>query len=189
MATAWDESDYWRAQVGGANRQIMADDFRKMLGPLISVLDDDTVSSLAAGKSQAQRDKEEVFERVRREVQSDAPSRSSAMFLCESEEQLRTYISTFAFPIEGKRIIEVQTVVYLDDVLPEAISAWALEPDLVRDLNECRRFRANPRFLNCNTGDWAYHARRYWAGEDCDPLELTEILFRGFFRVTRIISV
>jgi hypothetical protein len=55
-------------------------------------------------------------------------------------------------------------------------------------LNTLRRVRVNPMHLDCAPEDRIAKARLYWSGADTGASQLTEVLFEGFFAISRIVQ-
>lgn len=194
--TSWERSNYWDVSDDYRQASFMADELRVSARDLFSGFGrstaeaDEYADRLGAQKAEVQSRKELEFERVRRTEFSDLPSRSSSIFLCESEDQLRAYIEQFKFPVENRSIIELEVVAL--DLSPEEERDWARGfGRRVKDLSELRknrRHRANPKFLNCNSHPSSFeeNARRYWRGERTSISDLTEVLLRGLFRPLQI---
>lgn len=188
--TPIEESRYWIAQ-HDAQRQ-----FDTMLPEMVGLRDALALLGLspeaaARAKAQAQAAKEDLYERVRAAEFSDAPSRRRCMFVCESEAELREYIARYKFPTAGRTVFELQMVTWTVEPTETQLADMQLSRESFQRLNELRRIRVNPRFLDSNGENNAERttlARRYWSSDNTEPEQLTEVLFEGFFVVKRIVE-
>lgn len=145
----------------------------------------------ARAKGQAQAAKEDLYETVRAAEFRDAPSRRRCMFVCESEEQLREYIARYKFPTAGRTVFELQMVTWTVKPTETQLADMQLSQASFQCLNELRRVRVNPRFLDSNGENTAKRtmlAQRYWSSDNTEPEQLTEVLFEGLFVVKRIVE-
>jgi hypothetical protein len=98
-------------------------------------------------------DKEQLWERLRKETAAERPSRIGAFFLVETEDRAREIADRW-FVGEQRRIIKTRV-----------IEGSAL-------------FRADAHWLDSQTADWERSARRYW-GEEQSEAPAPEILVHG----------
>lgn len=187
--TPHNESNYWK-------KHSNIDELTKLIAldtkqhPLFKLLNDENLEKLAISKAKAESAKESLLEDIRLDSFPHLPSRRRCIFLCESEEQLNIYLEKYQFPRKGRVVLELETI-YFDPVSEECWTSFGLTEKVFRQLNECRRFRANPKFLNCNSlplDEKKSMLQRYWLGQETSSEHLTEVLYEGFYRVTRIIQ-
>jgi hypothetical protein len=110
--------------------------------------------------------KEYIFEDIRRKEFVEKPSRQDCMFLFPLEVDINDFARNLGYNLNDRTIIEVET------------------------LNEEQIHFADLTLLNVNIhnhNEKEEAARLYWSGTNKRNLE-TEILYRGQFRVTKIIA-
>lgn len=185
-STSWAESNYWSSQ-NKLDAQAMQTELERQSlsnSPLSKMF----AKPLALLKAKAQQKKEVNAERIRSREFAERPSRKNCLFLCESETQLRTYMSRYGYKILGRNILEVELLSFEEP--PADIAQMRFSREEFDVLNVPNRHRANPRYLDCNTPGPEQEAmlRAYWRGEETEREHLTEVLFRGFFRITTIIE-
>lgn len=186
-ATSWDRSAYWNAQQDDSQQiAAMVDDFKTREASAFLQAIGMTAEEAARSKGRVQRQKEAVFEMVRANEFSDAPSRMRCMFVCESEQQLRDYVARYHFPTVGRTIVEIR-IGSIDD---EHFGQVGVSRDLFDRLKAPRRIRVNPSFLDCNGqhAETVQSAREYWGSVNTGTERLTEVLFEGFFEIKRIVE-
>jgi hypothetical protein len=98
-------------------------------------------------------EKEQLWERVRKEINEALPSRVGAFFLVESESRAKEIADRW-FAGEQRNIVKARVIA--GSVL----------------------FRADARWLDSRRENWEAKARRYWAG-DVSELPMWEILAHG----------
>ena len=171
-ATTWNPSLYWATLQSDA----------AAMTPLFN---------LRLFKATIQFKKEQIFERIRKMEFPNKPSRQNCMFLCESEAQSREYAAKFGFTLPAYRLFEIECLVFEEHPTDEELDGWHISKDVFAELREPIRHRGNLDFLRCNGYDDSRiedMARRYWRGENTGNDVLTEVLFRGFYRVIRAIG-
>ncbi len=188
------ESEYWKRQRDIASAGTAgAKDFKKIsvLSGVEIHLTDEQALSCSIEKAKAQMNKEHIFERVREKEYPDRPSRKSCMFLCESEDQITHYAKQFGFQRPPYTIFEIECQEVLEDWSDDALKRSGIPREIFNEMRQPNRHRSNPDFLVCNVlTEVAIEdmARKYWRSEKTDDDSLTEVLFRGFFKVTRLIE-
>jgi hypothetical protein len=191
-ATLWEETHYWNFQGGNNEEQIqqMARDFEAVAIQSGAKFSKPAVTAMARNKAKAQRMKEEQLERIRATEFPDLPSRRNCIFLCESEGQMRQFITEFGFPTKDKRIIELRTILFKEELNRQELAGFGITKEQFQELNKCNRHRANPKFLNSNIPgpEQQNKMRRYWRGDHTGEDELTEVLYYGFMQLDRIVE-
>lgn len=188
------ESEYWKKQrdiesAGAA----WAKDFKTLsLSRGVDIqLSDEQALACSVKKAKMQHEKELIFERVRKADYPDKPSRKSCMFLCESEDQIKLYAKQFGFQRPPFTIFEIECQEILEDLADDVLKRSEIPREIFNEMRQPNRHRVNPDFLACNVlteVEIEEMARKYWRGEKTGGDALTEVLFRGFFKVTRLIE-
>ena len=186
----WAESTYWQHQHNLEQAtDFLEQDLRRAAAELVAAGVNCDWRALAGIKARAQRDKEDLFERVRAEEYPDRPSRQDCIFLCESRDALDDYLAKYHFGTLGKSVLEIEMVEYCDKKTDDDLTKMGLDRRRYDVLNSMLRCRVNPNFDCQGPGvDQVAAARRYWRGDETSPGDITEILFYGFFRVHRVLS-
>jgi len=195
--TPLNKSEYWKRQFNlQANAVGMAKEFEDIQLPLDAStvhikISEAEAQAHALHKAQRQLKKEQIFEQVRRKEFPLKPSRQTCMFLCESEAQIRECAIKFGFAMPPYRIFELECLSIEENLTEGTLEATGMTQDVFEEMRAPNRHRGNPDFLVCNIySDMAIEdmARKYWRGENTNNEFLTEILFRGFFRILRAVG-
>jgi hypothetical protein len=196
-ATPLAQSEYWKRQLNPqANVVAMAkgfEDIQLQLGAstVHIKISEQQAQAYAFLKAQAQLKKEQIYEEVRRNEFPLKPSRQTCMFLCESEAQSSETAIKYGFATPPYRMFELECISIEEHLTEDKLEAMSMSKDVFEEMREPNRHRGNPDFLVCNIcSDTVIEdmARKYWRGENTSSEFLTEVLFRGLFRVLRVVG-
>lgn len=169
LPTSWTQSNYWTQQHDTLRlaQWIVEHEFTDAM---FASLSSTHRYALALAKAQAQSAKENLAEQIRSASFPGRPSRSDCMFACATGEDLWRYVDRYRFPLSGRCGIEL-----------EVLSAPGTP--VVH--------RADPAWLDCNgdsSGAQRAAIHKYWHGDAKNSDSITEVLFRGAFRVVRVLD-
>ena len=106
----------------------------------------------------AHREKERVFEKVRKEDFSQCPSRRDTFWLFDDSILASRKGQEWGFIKQGRELLEVEIIIRLN------------------------LFKADSKWLDCNSTQYTENARQYWSGKLTSRAE-PEILFDGQIKV------
>lgn len=167
FSTNWAISNYW-TQKQTNEQHCYSEEIEKIIQPCIEVVGKDAVKfltdNLAKLKYYAECQKEYIFEEIRATEFPKLPSRKNCMFLLTYDSDVKDFVRSYKF--DKRIIIEIE-----------------IENDAILHF-------ADISLLNCNSKTFKEKqeiARQYWKGTSRKDND-TEILFRGNFKIIRIVD-